>query len=75
MVEEEGLAYPVGYGLDPTAMRDRYGMFVEDEKGFLQATGYLLRPSGVVSLGVYSTGALGRLTAREVAGTVRGAQD
>lgn len=75
MVEDEALTFPVGYGLDASAMRDRYGMFIEEERGFLHATGYLLRPSGVLSLGVYSTGALGRLTAREVVGTVQRARD
>lgn len=70
MAADEGLEFAVGYGLDPGDARRRFGARIEPERGFVHATGFLLRPDGTVAQAVYSTGPLGRLTAREVLATV-----
>lgn len=75
MVDEEGLDFPVGYGLDPRDIRRRYGARIDEERGHVQATGFLLRPDGTLAQAVYSTGPLGRLTAREVIATVEHRRD
>ena len=61
-VVDQGLSFPVGYGLDAVELAARYGAFYDAEKKFLHATGFLLAPDGSVSIAVYSTGPIGRLT-------------
>jgi hypothetical protein len=56
---DQKLEFPVGYGLDGKAAT--YGAFYDADRGFLHATGFLLRPNGTVVNAVYSTGAVGRL--------------
>ncbi len=64
-VANQGLSFPVGYGLDVEEIATRYGAFYDDERKFLHATGFLLRPDGSVCNAVYSTGSVGRLTAAD----------
>ena len=64
-VADQGLDFPVGYGLDAEEIAARYGAFYEPEKKFLHATGFLIRPDGSVGNAVYSTGSIGRLTAAD----------
>jgi hypothetical protein len=45
--------------------------FVNDYPVFLQSTGFVLNPSGQVTVGVYSTGAIGRLVPDDVIGLIR----
>ncbi len=42
------------------------------EKKFLHATGFLIRPENRVAVACYSTGAVGRLVAKDVLKLVRG---
>ena len=68
-VERLNLSYPVGYGLDPEEFASRTGAFYADEttddSSYLHATGFLLKPTGVVDIAVYSSGAIGRLAAAD----------
>jgi peroxiredoxin len=70
-VAEHGLTFPVGYGADADAVAAATGAFVNDEPRFLQSTGFVLGPDGRVLVGVYSTGAIGRLLPDDVRGRVR----
>lgn len=69
-VEEHALGFSVGYELDPTQAREALGAYVGGDDGFVQATGFVLRPGGRVVLAVYSTGAVGRLVAADVLGLI-----
>lgn len=69
-VEEHGIAFPVGYGLAPVEMRETLGTYVGGDDAFVQATGFVLRPGGLVELAVYSSGAVGRLVAADVLGLI-----
>ena len=54
---------PMLYGADLADLAERTGCFVDAKRGILHATGFILRPGGVVAHAVYSTGPIGRLTA------------
>lgn len=69
-VEEHGLEFPVGYAVDPPGIRDALGAYLGEDETFVQATGFVLRPGGLVELAVYSSGAVGRLVAADVAGLI-----
>lgn len=65
-VERHGLSYPVAYGLDARRLAAATGAFYDAERGFLQATGFVLAPDGTVAGAVYSTGPVGRYRAADV---------
>jgi peroxiredoxin len=66
-----GLTFPVGYGADARAVAALTGAFVNPDPVFLQSTGFVLDPAGNVVVGVYSSGAIGRLVPDDVIGLVR----
>jgi peroxiredoxin len=70
LVEKHRLAFPVGYGADADAIAAATGAYTNDSPRYLQSTGFVLDPAGKVITGVYSTAAIGRLVADDVAGFV-----
>jgi peroxiredoxin len=70
LVEKHGLGFPVGYGADADKVAAATGAYTNDNPRYLQSTGFVLDPSGKVITGVYSTAAIGRLVADDVAGFV-----
>jgi peroxiredoxin len=71
LIAKHGLQFGVGYGADVRAVAEATGAFVNDDPLFLQSTGFVLNPSGQVAVGVYSTGAIGRLVPDDVIGLIR----
>ena len=65
-VDQNGITFPVIYGLDGPTESSKTGGFVDEEKGFFHATNFILR-NGTVKHATYSTGPLGRLRAKNVA--------
>ena len=65
IVETERLIFSVGYGMDARQVSAATGAFFEEEKGYLHATGFLIKPDGLVTNAVYSTGSIGRLRAED----------
>ena len=54
--------FPLAYGLDAREFAALTGAFYNPEKGFLNATGFIIRPDGLVGGAAYSTGPIGRYT-------------
>ena len=71
LIAKGGLEFGVGYGADARALAEATGAFVNDDPPFLQSTGFVLNPAGQVAVGVYSTGAIGRLVPDDVIGLIR----
>ncbi len=69
-VERDRLAFPVAFGLDARDFATRTGAFFDAEGRYLQAAGFLLAPAGRVATAVYSTSAIGRLTAADTLGLI-----
>jgi len=65
-VERHGLAFPVGYGLPLHETAALLGAYFEERRSILHATGFVLRPGGVIAVAQYSSGAIGRLVAGDV---------
>lgn len=55
----------VGYGVDAEQVSALTGAYYEPEKKFLHATGFILKPEGIVAAAVYSTGPIGRYAAAD----------
>lgn len=70
-VARHGLGFPVGYGLDAAGFAEQTGAFWDEAKGYVHATGFVLRPDGRVAAAVYSTGPIGRYVAADVVGLIR----
>ena len=71
LAARHGLTFPVGYGANARAVAALTGAFVNPDPVFLQSTGFVLDPAGTVVVGVYSSGAIGRLVPDDVIGLVR----
>ncbi len=70
-VEECGVNFPVGYGIDNKAVSELTGCFYEEKRQILHSTGYIVKPDGTVAVGVYSTGPIGRLVWQDVVAMVQ----
>jgi len=71
LVAKHKLAFPVGHSADALEVAAATGAYVNDNPRYLQSTGFLLAPDGTVLTAVYSSGAIGRLVADDVAGFIR----
>ena len=65
------LRFPVGHSADAGKVAAATGAYVNDDRRHLQSTGFVLAPDGTVLVAVYSSDAIGRLVADDVAGYIR----
>lgn len=70
-VDKLGLRFPVGHSADADNVAAATGAYTNPDPHHLQSTGFILAPDGSVLTAVYSSGAIGRLVADDVAGLVR----
>src|SRR5215475_4941328 len=71
LIAKHGLTFPVGHSADARAVAETTGAFLNEEPTYLQSTGFVLDPAGLVVVSVYSSGAIGRLVPDDVIGLVR----
>jgi len=71
LVAKHRLAFPVGHSADAHKVAAATGAYVNDDPRYLQSTGFILAPDSTVITAVYSSGAIGRLVADDVAGFIR----
>jgi alkyl hydroperoxide reductase subunit AhpC len=71
LIDKLGITYPVGYGLDAEEISGITGAFFDEEKKYLHATGFLLLPNNLIAVACYSSGAIGRLRAKDVVNLVK----
>jgi len=70
-VKEHALDFPVGYSLPLRETAATLGAFYEEKRGFLQATGFVVRPDWTIAVSQYSSGPIGRLVWQDVLGLVQ----
>ncbi|MBI4011565.1 MAG: redoxin domain-containing protein [Candidatus Rokubacteria bacterium] len=70
-VAEHALSFPVGFGLPLKETAARLGAFYEPKRGFLQATGFVVKPDRTIAVAQYSSGPIGRLVWQDVLGLVQ----
>jgi peroxiredoxin len=70
-VKAHAIGFPVGYGLPLKETAATLGAFYEEKRGFLQATGFVLKPDGTIAVSQYSSGPIGRLVWQDVLGLVQ----
>ena len=70
-VQKVGITYPVAYGLDAEEVSKTTGAYYDPEKKFLHATGFIIRPDNTVAVACYSTGPIGRFTAKDILNLIR----
>jgi peroxiredoxin len=69
-VERHRLTFSLGYGVNGPEFAAQTGAFFDEAKKYLQATGFVLQPDGLVAHAVYSTGPVGRYVAADVIGLI-----
>ena len=70
-VSEHSLTLPVGYGLPVKETAATLGAFYEEKRGFLQATGFVIKPDKTIAVAQYSSGPIGRLVWQDILGLVQ----
>jgi peroxiredoxin len=70
-VTEHSLTFPVGYGIPLKDTAATLGAFYEDRRGFLQATGFVIKPDKTIAVAQYSSGPIGRLIWQDILGLVQ----
>jgi len=70
-VAELGLSLPIGCGLPVKETAATLGAFFEERRGFLHATGFVVKPDRTIGVAQYSTGPIGRLVWQDVLGLVQ----
>jgi peroxiredoxin len=71
LVAKHKLRFPVGHSADAGKVAAATGAYVNDNPRYLQSAGFVLAPDGTVRVAVYSSDAIGRLVADDVAGYIR----
>ena len=71
LVAKHKLRFPVGHSADASKVAAVTGAYITDEPRYLQSTDFVLAPDGTVQVAVYSSDAIGRLVADDVAGYIR----
>ena len=71
LVDKLRLTFPVGFGANADSIAALTGAYVAEGSAYLQSTGFVLDPDGVILTAVYSSGAIGRLVPDDVAGFVK----
>ena len=69
-VTEQGLPFPVGYGLPLQETARALGAFYDAQRSVLHATGFVVRPDRRITVAQYSSGPIGRLVWQDVVGLV-----
>jgi len=75
LVDKHHLGFPVAHSADADQVAVAVGAYTNDDPHYLQSTGFVLAPDSTVLTAVYSSGAIGRLVADDVAGLVRHVRD
>jgi len=70
-VKEHTLGFPVGYALPVKETAATLGAFYEEKRGFLQATGFVVKPDRTIAVSQFSSGPIGRLVWQDVLGLVQ----
>ncbi len=70
-VTEHSLTFPVGYGLPRPEAAATFGAFYEERRGFLQATGFVIKPDKSIVVAQYSSGPIGRLVWQDILALVQ----
>jgi peroxiredoxin len=71
LIARHKLRFPVGHSADTSKVAAATGAYVSDDPPYLQSTGFVLAPDATVRVAVYSSEAIGRLAADDVAGYIR----
>ncbi|HEV8389702.1 MAG TPA: peroxiredoxin family protein [Dongiaceae bacterium] len=71
LAAKHNISFPIGFGADVDRIAAATGAYINEHPRHLQSTGFVLDPGGKILTAVYSSLAIGRLVADDVAGFVR----
>jgi peroxiredoxin len=70
LAKKHHLTFPMGYGANVDLVVAATGAFANNDPHYLQPTNFILAPDGSILNALYSTNAMGRITAAEVVALV-----
>ena len=75
LIGKHRLTLSVGHSVDADEIAALTGALMDGEPRYLQATGFVLDPAGRVIVSMYSSGAIGGVTAEDALSVIRYAQE
>ena len=73
MAEENGLTFPIGYGLAPSQLKEFYSWWADDHHGhYPQPMEFLVIRGGTIFGSLYASGPIGRMDVNEVLVSIKG---
>jgi peroxiredoxin len=70
-VHRHQITFPVGYGADAHLVAETLQSYHHEDPPYLESSGFVIDPTGIVAVAVYSSNAIGRLMPDDVRGLVR----
>ena len=71
MAAKHTLTYPILYDFDASEVEVIIGGYTNEEPRYLQPSGFILRPDRTIAMLVQSSGAIGRLVAKDTIGFIQ----
>ncbi len=69
--EKTGATFPIAFGMDALAVSRVTGAFYDNDRKYIHATGFIVRPDKTIEVAVYSTGTVGRFVAQDVLNLIK----
>ena len=66
MADKFGVTFPIAHSLEGEKTAAAIGAFFDQNRKFIQPTGFILRPDNTIEVACYSTGPVGRFVAADV---------
>lgn len=71
MAGKQSLIYPILFGFDAGEIAAIIGGYINEEPRYLQPSGFIIRPDRTIAMLVQSSGAVGRLVAKDAIGFIQ----
>lgn len=69
--QKNGITFPVAYGMNAEETSRITGAYYDNDRKYIHATGFLVRPDNTLEVVCYSSGPIGRFVAQDLLGLVK----
>jgi len=70
-VKKNGITFPIAYGMNAEEASRITGAYYDDNRQYVHATGFLIRPDNTIETVCYSSGTIGRFGAQDLLNLVK----
>lgn len=70
-VKKNGITFPIAYGMNAEETSRITGAYYDNDRQYIHATGFLIRPDNTIETVCYSSGTIGRFGAQSLLNLVK----